>query len=252
MKRLIDMMKAAALCSAAMCMMTSCLDGENDQHSAYGYFTVTGNQTLGYTLYQDGGGFVIPTAQSVSDLTNGKGLGDVERALLSFTYQEKDVAQDKNSITGAKLYSGESLPVYDLLSTKAATEQHVLDADSTFAVGGISGLWVYRGYMTLIYSGQYAWNKDKNGYLYPVTNLVYDAEQQIPNELSLQLCHNEHRTKDEMPAGKRDFVMSFRLKDLQGLVPGQDSIKMSLKVLGIEKPYQIKVAREDLIKGNWR
>lgn len=247
-----NLLKTMALCAGVLCMMTSCLDGDDDQHSASGYFTVTGNKTTGYTLYQDGGGYIIPTAESVNDLTGGKGFGEIERAMLAFTFQEKDIAEDKNSIVGAKLYSGESLPVSDLLNPTNAAVHNVLDPDSLFAIEGIANMWAYRGYLTMIYTGQYAWNAKKTGWLYPGINVVYNAEDMIPNEVQLQLCHNERRAKTESAAGKQTFCVSFRLKELQHLVPGNDSIKVNLKVTGVDKPYVMKIAREDLSAANWR
>lgn len=235
---------------AAIGLLASCLDGENDQHSAYAYFTVTGNNSSGYVLYQDGGGKIIPTMQSVSDLTNGKGLEKVERALLQFTYQEKDVTD--NTITGAVLTGGESVTPFNPVVRQMAESQKILSADSIFNIGSVSSVWAYRGYLNIVYNGYYGWNEKKDGYLYPTTNLVYEMDQQIPNELNLTFCHNERRSKSVNPAGQMTFTSCFRLNQLQNLAPGNDSVTVKISAAGLSSPIKFKVAREDFNKGNWR
>lgn len=242
----------AATMVAATSLMTSCLNGEDDQHTSMGYYTVTGDNTKGYTLYQDGGGYIVPTASSVADLTKGKGFEKIERVLLSFTFQEKNVSEDKNSIIGAELYSGESIPVIEPISLTTATEKSVVSADSLFAVKGLTGLWAYRGFLTISHSAHYSLNEKKDAYLYPTVNLVYCDTLPIPNELNLTLCHNERRPKSGSSASEGVFTNSYRLDSIESLIPGKDSVKLNISMMGVEKPYSIKVAREDFHKGNWR
>ncbi len=235
---------------AATCLLSSCLDGENDQHSAYGYFTVTGSKTAGYVLYQDGGGRVIPTMSSVNDLTGGKGFEDIERALLQFTYQEKDVTE--GTITGAELKSGEQIRVMDPVVKQMADAQKITAADSLFNIGNFSAVWAYRGFLTIMYNASYGWNEKKDGYLLPTVNLVYEIDQQIPNELNLTFCHNERRSKTINPAGQMGFTACFRLNQLQNLAPGNDSVTVKIAAAGLSSPIAFKVAREDFSKSDWR
>ena len=242
----------AAFMVATSSLLTACLNVDDDKHTSMGYYTVTGDYTKGYILYQDGGGYIVPTASSVASLTNGKGFEDIERVLLSFTFQDKDLSEDKNSILGAELFSGESIPVIEPISLTTATEKGVVSADSLFAVKGLTGLWAYRGFLTIGHAAHYAWNEKKNGYLYPTFNLVYCDTLQIPNELNLTLCHNERRPKTGSTAGENTFTNSYRLDSIESLIPGKDSVKLNISMMGIDKPYTIKVAREDFHKNNWR
>lgn len=233
--------------------LTSCLSsGEDDQHSAYGYFTVTGNTTEGYTLYQDGGGTVIPTMSSVSDLTQGKGFQNIERVMLSYTYQDKDISEDGKSVTGAKLTAGESYTPLTPISKEVADSQNILNGDSIFEVANVSHAWAYRGYLNIIYTAYYAWNEKKNGYLYPTVSLVYDTERMTATELNLTLCHNERRAKGAAPAGSMSFTECFRLTPLQFAAAAADTVTCNIGMAGISKPITLKIAREDFVKGNWR
>ena len=245
---------ATAILTAAITLLSSCLSGEDDQHSASGYFTVSGDMTSGYTLYLDGGGKLTPTMASVSKLTNNKGFESIERAFLTYTYKEKDLSADRSEITGAELIAGESLDVNTPVSTQSTEATAITAADSTFDIGAVTHIWAYRGFLTVIYEGQYAWNEKKNGYLYPRINMVYNAEERIPNELNVTIYHNEHRDKKDAPAGKMQFTSSFRLAPLQYATQGggSDSIRVNISAAGWRQPYTIKVARQDFTKGNYR
>lgn len=236
---------------AGMYLMSSCTSGEN-KYSAYGYYTITGNMQTGYVLYQDGGGKLVPTEASVNSLTNGKGFDKIERGIFGFSYVEADLSDDKNTITGAELFSGESISVLSAITTDAAEEKNVLHPDSSFIVTNVSGAWAYRGYLTIIYTASYAWNEKHNGYLYPSMDFVYDADKQEYNELNLSFYHNEHRSKSETPAAQMNFATSLRLEPFQSLVPGSDSVKVNITFSGITKPVSLKVARKDFVKGDWR
>lgn len=243
---------AALIAAATTCTVTSCMNGGDDSHTMISYFTVTGNNTSGYVLYQDGGGKMIPTLSSVSDLTNGKGFGDLERLQLAFKFSESDLDESKNTITGAELTSGESLLVVDPVLQGEAEALNMTDKDSIYAINNVSALWAYRGYMTIIYNGNYSWSEKKDGYLYPKTNFIYSMSDQKPNEVDLTLCHNERRPAKSNAAGAMNFTVSLRLPRLLAATPGNDSVRINIAAQGLEKPLVIKVAREDFNKGDWR
>lgn len=243
----------AIIAIASTAVFTSCWDAEEDQHSTTGYFTVTGNSVTGYTLYQDGGGKILPTAQSVSNITNGKGFGDVERAVLAFQWQEKNLSDDQNTITGAELVGGESIRCVTPLSAEQAGKDGVLKGDSLFAINALNSAWAYRGYLTLIFNGSYDWTDDKRTtYLYPTMNLVYEPTKMVPNELELTLCYNRRAPKGKTEAGRQAFTLSFPISGLEAYVPGKDSVTIKIINEGLTKPAAFKISRDEFVRGNWK
>lgn len=238
---------------AATCLFASCIDEEDNKHTGYGYFTITGSLVAGYQLHQDGGGTVIPTTASVSTITNGKGFEglEIERALLSYSYSDKDISADKKTIEIAEINGGSSIEVYNPLAKDQAEEKGVLEADSIFDAKSVSGIWAYRGYITIVNKSQYVLNEKKDNAVIPTFNLVYDPTEQIPDQLNLTLCINEHHKKDVTPSGTSEFTNSFRLSPMLNSIPGTDSVKVSLNVQGSKAPYTFKVARKDFVKGDW-
>lgn len=233
-------------------MFTSCLSGDDDDNEtlAQGYFTVDGSATQ-IILHQDGGGTVIP---AVSSLASPSEFIKNERYILQFKYRKGDISADGLTVTGAQVLAGEKLDVHNLLTTALAEQVHLSDADSLFAVSSISHIWAYRGYLNVLAKAYYSITKENKG-IFPTYNMMFDPVQDVqPNRVNLTLLYNRHSKKDATiisSPSTYELATSFRLSQLSALVPGNDSIEMTIHVQGIDKPAVVKVGRTDLQKGNY-
>lgn len=230
---------------ATSTMMTSCdMDVENTL-TRMGFFTIEKNGNS-YILHQDGGGTVIPTDQSVYDISGGKGLKDVERAMFYFNYKESDISADYNTITGATLTQGSIIPVKEPIALQKAEEGNILSTDSIHQVTSVSHVWGYRGYLSFLFIAPYRMG-EKTG-IYPNMNLVYDPEEMLPNELNLHFYYNKRGENKQSDYGKQEFIHSFSLTGLDACIPGSDSVKLNVVVDGIKEPVHIKLGRNDFKK----
>lgn len=242
-----------ALCAAPT--LTSCLEdvdeGENEA-LFQGYFTTDGTASS-IILHQDGGGTVYP---DVSTIKNPADFLKNERYLLQFKYKQKNISEDGNSINSAELYGGEVIPVSNPMTLALASDsiRQVMSTDSLFSMRKLTGVWAYRGYLNVIINGDYSYVV-KNGetvYIRPTITAVFDPEKlQEPDRLDLTLCYNRHTDNSAYTATAYDFMTSFRLGQFAALVPGNDSIRITLSGLGL-KDQTIKVGRQDLQKGNYK
>lgn len=241
MKKTLSTIMAATVAAS---LLTSCLDKGENTLMGFGYFTVENNGST-VILHQDGGGTVYPSSSSVSDLTQGKGMKDIERASFTYQYTEGNISQDGNSITDVKLITGETIPVEMPMTLQDAQAKNVMSEDSLNNISKVYQAWAYKGYLTLSIRGSYIYNSEKKSYLWPTMNLVYDPKETIPNELHLRFCYNKRVTKNEANAGERDFILSYRLQPFAMDPTVKDSVKLVITFDGIAKPTEFKVARND-------
>lgn len=228
---------------------TSCLEHDDSENEslALGYFTTDGNASQ-IILHQDGGGTVIPM---MSSLKNPTEFLKNERYVLQFKYKEGGISADKMTVTDAEILAGEVIDVRNPLTAQEAAESKVSDPDSLFNINSISSAWAYRGYLTVLTRALYS-VKDSKG-VFPVINMTYDPLTDLDvDRIKLTLCYNRRTAKDAQTASTPyEFATSFRLSQLQSIVPGTDTIQVAISAMGVDKPYQVKVARKDLVKGNY-
>lgn len=244
MKKIISRIKLGALLCIAAIVATSCLSEDTNQTVTFSsYFTISGI-TPNYTLLDDGGITVYPTAESVNYITNGKGFGKNKRAILSCSYDvnnDRTVdASGKVTIKNAKLLGGQFIETTNVLNRHDATDLNILVNDSIFPVQSFSKFWVANGYLSTLLSGQFSAKEGKR--IVPTINL-YAAEEDIKqNEISFTILYNRHSSKNENAAGVQDCLNSYSLAGIS--VPGSDSIKVTINVEGA-KSLTMKVGRKD-------
>lgn len=233
------------------CMFTSCLEGNEEDNEGIGqaYFTVDGNASQ-IILHQDGGGTIIPT---MSSFKNPADFLKNERYILQYKYRVGNISADATTITGAEIIAGEVLDVRNPLSAEQAAERHLSDPDSIFAVSSVTHTWAYRGYLNVLSKAYYSM-KDNKG-IFPTYNLMYDPADVQQNRVKFTLLYNRHSAKSTTVVNSPsvyEMATSFRLSELSNLVPGSDSIEMTINVQGVDKPSVIKVGRADLQKANYK
>lgn len=235
------------------CMFTSCLGGNEEESESLGqaYFTVDGDASQ-IILHQDGGGTVIPV---MADINKPAEFVKNERYILQFKYRQMDVSEDGNTVTGAHILAGEVLRTLDPLTAAKAEETHVSDEDSIFSVNSITATWAYRGYLNVLAKAYYSIDKENKG-IYPTYNLVYNPESDIQQDrIRFQLLYNRHTAKDNTvytSTSTYESVTCFRLDQLAGIVPGSDTIEVTINTTGVDKPSVLKVSRTDLHRGNYK
>lgn len=246
-----NVLKIALMAMAMTLGLASCI-GEQEESPAYigGYYTITGDMSTGYTLYQDGGGIVNPDMQTIYQQVGKDGFANRERAYLIFSYKEENLRDVEGGciISGAQLMDGNYIPMGDFISVDDARDKNIVSTDSLFNVSRIVGAWVYRGYLTTTNSVQYAIKDQKE--IYPTTTLVYDPASVSDNKVSLTLCYNRHAAQTAAVGYSKDLTTSFPITDLARVVPGSDSINVTLNALGAAS-QTFKVGRIDLRKGDY-
>jgi len=227
--------------------MTSCLDNIENDIIYYDYCTITGSMDSEYVIYSDTGDELHPNMTSVYDYTNGKGFGTARRALMQFTYKEKNIinrADGSAAIYGMEVKYGVEVTCSEPLSATKAAELGVTDKDSItdFSLGSI---WMSNGFLNAYWEGYYS--KDKNGYaIMPTLSLVYDEKTLNGDSLKFTIYYNRH---DSVNApnyyNSGEQVSSYDIVDLIESLPASDSI-----VLTVQKPEGIasnaKFARKDI------
>lgn len=235
--------------------LSSCEMGDGtNKFSDTGIFTVE-NDGSGYTLYRDYGGVIRPAANSVSDLTSGKGLKNGERVYLLYSYTDdniKTLTGKGTYIDNVELLQGQSIPVQDILFREKAEADKLLEKDSVFSfLNNVTSLQfgIYRGYLTASYTGRYSVVSSKG--VYPSLYLIYDpAQNERPNTLKLTAVYNRHTAAD-VQATSQAFITSYPLSSFSNIIQGLDSIEVTVDGLGFSKPLTAKMGREDLNPGNY-
>lgn len=220
---------------------TSCLDDDDDNTLMLrGHFTIEGTYP-NYTLYHRGGYVVRLDPQSVNEATNGKGFVS-PRGYFDIYYTQANVTQDVQgniTITNAKLGSGSYVNVYDIMDEPTAESRNLNAPDSVFSVSSLTDLWVHRGYMNVVVEAPYS-IVSSNG-VYPTLNMSYSPESIGENALTLTLLYNRHTAKDVQTASG-SFVAAYPVSTLLRMVPGNDSIFVTLNMEGAASKT-IKVGR---------
>lgn len=239
------------LCAAfAAITLTSCLgdDDTENTYTAYGYYTIVGSQTTGYTLYSDTGGKVIPSSTSVYDVTGGHGFGNHTRALFYFNYKPSQVSQDQSTITGADLYDGRYFDELKPLSLAEAETALVNSTDSVFQYQSLVDAWAYRGYLNTVVNGQYSQVNTVS--IMPTVNLVYDPASITDNSITFDIYYNRHTAQDAAAYGPVNLYTSYFLDDLDALIPGSGDVRVILRGKdGATK--MLTVSRQNFHKGNY-
>ena len=231
--------------------LTSCL-GDSDEtentYTAYGYYTITGDFTTGYTLYSDLGGKIIPTTSSVADITDSKGFGNHTRALLYFQYKPSQVSQDQTTITGAELYDGRYFDELNPLSLEQANNAQITATDSIFQITELMDAWAYRGYLNTVIGATYSTVNGVN--VKPTINLVYDPASITENAITFDIYFNRHSPQTAPSNSPVYFYTSHFLNSIDELVPGNDDVTITVKASNGQSK-QIKVSRQNFHKGNY-
>lgn len=225
--------------------MTSCMDDDEPQKThAMAYFTV---ENTGATpiLHMDGGGTVIPSQQSVTSIGGVNKFKDLERAMFHFTYTKEQVSADGKTVTGADIVQGKSLEVLKMMDKEKAESENITAADSLHNIKSLTHVWAYRGYLNVLFIGQVM--GDEKNYFYPRMNMVYDPIEN-DNELNLHFYFNKRSKKTDRNLGEYEFCESFRLNEMNSLIPGTDSVKIAITFDGITKPFEMKVSRKDFTR----
>ena len=150
-------MKLAVFFAALVSVLTfsSCLDSNGDgRQEMRANVTVVGDELIGYKLYADGGGILVPT------VANMKQIGDwskVKRALVYFQHLDDPLPEFKEDtkynvqVTGAIPHMGVT-PIIDTYQNEDAdTLMKNQDPITDFAIGA------YKGYVTVsndVYNSQ--------------------------------------------------------------------------------------------------
>ena len=142
-------MKLAVFFAALVSVLTfsSCLDSNGDgRQEMRANVTVVGDELIGYKLYADGGGILVPT------VANMKQIGDwskVKRALVYFQHLDDPLPEFKEDtkynvqVTGAIPHMGVT-PIIDTYQNEDAdTLMKNQDPITDFAIGA------YKGYVTV-------------------------------------------------------------------------------------------------------
>ena len=229
------------------CVFTSCLNTDDDdrENIAAGYFTTDGNATQ-IILHQDGGGTVFPL---MSSFKNVETFLKNERYILQFKYRKGDISDDEMTVTGAEIIAGEMIDVHDVLLADNPVVPVFNNTDSLFDISSISNAWAYRGYLTVLAKAYYSMVDSSKGVL-PTYNVIVDPANDVqPNRVRLTLCYNRHTAHDAKPSPSLyEMATSFRLSPLASIVPGNDSIEISIEGKSLNRPTIFKVSRADLQK----
>jgi len=247
----MKLFKTILLLAFSACVFSSCLsddDTTENTYTAYGYYTITGSMTSGYTLYGDTGGKLIPTNESVANLTNSTGFGNHTRALLYFQYKPSQISSDQKTITGATLYDGRYLDELNLLTLEGANNALVTSADSTFQITEFMDTWAYRGYLNTVVNGIYSTVNGVN--IKPTVNLVYDPAKITENAITFDLYYNRHSNQNATSSGPLYFYTSYFLDDIEEQIPGTGNVTITINCdNGTTKT--LTVSRENFHKGNY-
>lgn len=238
-------MAIASVC-VALCL-TSCLSEEEPTHYMRGHFVIEGANP-NYTLYSNDGFVIRLSPSSVTNATSGAGFGNNKRGYFDISFEEKDVksvtgtdGKEEHHITNAQLMGGSFVTILSPMSHASATDRNIAVADSMFAVTKCNDLWYHRGYLNMIVTAPYT-VKDSKG-IYPTMNMMYDEQDISENSIKLTLLYNRHSAKgNDVSSMEGNFVTAYTMNTIKELVPGNDSITVTVEAEGIEAK-KIKMAR---------
>lgn len=243
--------KMFSLAMIAMVCLTSCENlVDSMKHYYAGYFTISGNVEEGYTLYQDGGGIVKPSLQSIIDVAGKDGFADNERVFLALSYRTADIkpCDGGEMLVDAEVLRGECMPLHFPLSKQEADQQMITQPDSIFSVNSILHVWAYRGFINTLINANVS---EKNGkHVAPGVNIVYEPDKIAANKIEFTIYYNRHTSKETDAFVDADFVSTFPIYEMRELIPGNDSVEITLHVDGAN-PKTFKIGRDDLTKDHY-
>lgn len=229
------MNKKITFVSAALSsiLLSACIGGGDDDPMSYIYSSFTIKPTSnGVAMYMDGGGIVYPTAESINEITQNKGFGDVKRAFFQIQYDQSlvtDNGDGTGTFKGVKLLSGNSIPTTYAMTREDALSKNVLVEDSIFGCSDITNLWVYRGYLNVGYKTTY-YAKSGGGYHVPTSNIIIEQDPANVRNLDITFVVNKHSKKGDRAIGEAEIVNSFDITQFSHLFPvsGFDSINYNI------------------------
>lgn len=239
---------------AILCLsltMASCVDNEDPKQYLMGQFVIEGINP-NYTLYAREGYVVHLDPTSVTSLTGAKGFGDNRRGYfqVNFNPDETEIKQaptgNKNImvIKNAELVAGEYVKVQSPMTWKVAESKNITVADSIFDVKKLGECWVHRGFLNIIHESYYSLNSNREG-IFPTTSVVYKQESVKDNEITLDILYNRHTSKDASTSpATANFITAYDFNLLAQIVPGKDSIKVTLQTEGTDEKKVLKVGRD--------
>lgn len=243
--------KTLALAAFAVCaMLTSCENEGDNARYISNYFTITGDVETGYTLYQDGGGIIKPSTESIVSAGGKNGFGKNERAMLTFKFEKENIKQVDGGqiIEDAYLLEGDYMPLHFPMTPEEAESKNITSPDSLFRVNRFISTWCYRGYLNTMINAPII---IRNGYVVrPGINMIYNPADIKENYIELKVCYNRHSTNGALSDGNQEFVSTFPLYNIGSLIPGDGEVTVKVMVDG-DDARTMKVSRKDLERGNY-
>ena len=227
--------------------LASCINDDEPKSYLRGHFVIEGSNP-NYTLYSNDGFVVSLNPSSVMNTTSGAGFGNNKRAWFDVSFENKNVktvpglnGKVETHISNAELIQGAFVTVLSPMSYASATDRNITVPDSLFDIKKFDDFWYHRGYLNLIITAPYS---IKGGMMvYPTMNLAYMPIEVRENDITFRLLYNRHTGESDKPQTMEgSFVTAYSMHSLSGLVPGHDSISVTV-VNGDKKTKTIKVAR---------
>lgn len=224
--------------SICLIAYTSCDDNKDDGSRGFmSNATIIGDSQNGYACYLDGGGLVI---------SYDSRLANVERGYFSFSYMEDDWT---TSVDGTQFINNARVSpwtVYDVIHPVDKDEfedDPIVDKEVPSLLGMGYG---YRGYFNL--HGGVGTVNLVNGEKIPATlNLVYDADEQTPDTLKLQLYCNLNIPSNWSKTTPDYSAVSCDISGLATLQSWNDTVTIQIRTSD-EKEYYGKISKVDFIK----
>lgn len=235
---------------AVMALASCNKDDDGGRRYLSAYFTIAGDAKSGYTLYQDGGGIIKPSLESVMSMAGKDGFGDYERAHLSVSYKDTDIktVEGGKIVEGAEITAGDYLPLHFPITKAEADEKKITSSDSTFSVNRLSEVWIYRGFINTIVNANTSMKDGKR--ISPDLNIVYDPDKVAENKIDFTVYYNRHTSKETNASSAVDFASTFPIYKMSELIPGKDSVEVTIHIEGA-KPRTVKIGRADLSKADY-
>lgn len=226
--------------------LTSCMGDDNSNSGQMQtYCTIDSTMEPNYNIWMDGGGLAHPTALSVQQVTGGKGLSGMRRALVTFSYTGEDIEkrEDMPIVNNAQLLNVVPIPVVRPITLSEAESTKQTLPDSCFTITQVKDAWAYKGYITAVTTVQYYKKGDK--VITPTLNLVYDPAECSGSEFKMKLMLNCHDSKSATPAGVATLAISYPTYYLAHLATGSDKIIVTVEHDNGIAPKTFYMTRED-------
>lgn len=232
MKKTKNIFMAMAMACVAFCL-TSCLNDDEPRNYLRGHFVIEGINP-NYTLYSNDGFVVELSPSSVTSATSGSGFGNNKRGCFDISFETKDVkvitagnGKKETHVSNATLMGGSFVTILSPMSWASCTDRNITTPDSIFTVDKFNDFWYHRGYLNLIITAPYS--VKGNSVVFPTMNLAYKPEDVKENSIKFTLLYNRHTEKTgSVSAMQGSFVTAYSMHSLSDIVPGNDSISVSV------------------------